>query len=106
VATFILSDAETQLLREACRTLDEIDVLRDAVDQDGPIVPGSNDQPRAHPAFAEMRAARVSLSKLLAVLALPDEDGDTLPTLRQVKARKAAETRWRPHNAAKANSRG
>jgi hypothetical protein len=35
-----------------------------------------------------------------------NEDEETLPTLRQVKAGKAAEVRGRPHNAAKANGRG
>jgi hypothetical protein len=34
---FVLSGAEMQLLREACRTLDEIDILRYAVNQAGPI---------------------------------------------------------------------
>ena len=86
--------------------MDELDMLRGAIDREGVTVEGSEGQPRAHPAFIEMSRARQTLSRLLAQLALEGEDGSTLPSPTQLKARKAARTRWRPHNVAKVANSG
>ena len=87
------------LLEECCRTLDDLDALRKAVDAEGVTVEGSARQPRAHPALVELRQQRVALGRLLSQLALPDDTGEALPSLTEARARRAAEARWRPHNA-------
>ncbi len=106
VAVFELSDVELELLREACRTLDECDQLAAAVKRDGITVMGSAGQPRAHPALAEVRQARAALGRLLSQLELPDADGSSLPSVQTAKARRAADARWRPHRIAKGAGRG
>ena len=87
-----LSESERQVLWECCRTMDELDLLRAAVDSQGVTVSGSEGQHRAHPAFMEMSRARQTLSRLLAQLALEGDDGSVLPSSAQLKAR-----RWRRH---------
>jgi hypothetical protein len=52
-------------------------------------------QRRAHPALTELRQGQITLGRLLSQLALPDETGQTLPSLTEARARRAAETRWR-----------
>jgi hypothetical protein len=113
VVDYELSSHEMLILLEVCRTIDEIDVLRAALATDGATVPGSKKQPRSHPAFGELRAARTSLARLIKTLDLPvpQEDGkdarrDATPdrTDRRsphpavtAKARRAANRRWHPH---------
>lgn len=96
--TYELSASELEMLLEACRTLDSLDALAAAVAQDGTTIPGSTGQTIVHPALGEARGQRALLHKLLAALALPDEEGgeDTgaLLTPRQVSARAAAAARW------------
>lgn len=92
-----LTDSEVQLLAETCRTLDNLDALADAVATDGATVKGSMGQTVVHPALGEARGQRQVLHKLLAALALPDlEDETAAPVLSptQIRARKAAGTRW------------
>lgn len=89
-----VSLAEVELLTEACRTLDACEGLQQVVTRDGAMVAGSAGQPRVHPALSELRAARVVLSRLLAQLQLPDEDGKALPTAVQVRSRRANTARW------------
>lgn len=101
VRDYELTDSEVQLLAEACRTLDQLDALALAVETDGATVRGSMGQTVVHPALGEARGQRQVLHKLLAALALPDltdEKAETLPTPRQVSARKAAEARWAGHD--------
>ena len=93
-ATYELSDSELELLVETCRLLDEIDALDAAVRVDGVTVLGSAGQVRVHPAVAEARSHRLALARLLAQLALPNEDGAVIPTGTALRARKAAQTRW------------
>ena len=94
VASFDLSDAEIELLIECCRILDEIEELRGAIATAGITVPGSNGQPRPHPALGEARQHRLALGRLLSQLQLPDEDGDTLATPLQARGRNANRARW------------
>lgn len=94
VATWDLTVAEIELLAEACRCLDELDALRDLVAEDGLRVVGSTGQQRVHPALAQARQTRQLLGRLLAQLELPDEEGSSLPSLVQARARKAAQARW------------
>jgi len=89
-----LSEVESELLHEACRLLDETDLLRAAIEADGATVTGSAGQTRVHPAFGELRQQRAALARLLAQIQLPDVDGDVIPTAAQGKAAKAARSRW------------
>lgn len=102
VKDFELSDVELLLLRECCRLLDECETLREAVTNDGVTVAGSTGQLRVHPALGELRQHRLALGRLLAQMALPDVDEDTLRSPTQARARKAAQTRWRAHNERRA----
>ena len=109
LAVFELTTSEILLLEEICRSLDTIDALREAIEVDGVTVAGSEGQTRAHPGLVEVRQQRVALGRLLSQLALPDEDGTTLPSLTTARARKgakAANSRWRSHRIAKGVGHG
>lgn len=94
VATFELERDELELLAEVCRTLDEIEQLREAVSVHGAVTEGSRGQVRTHPALGELRMARSTLARLLAQLALPDEQGQAPESFNTARARKAANVRW------------
>lgn len=95
--TYELSESETQLLREVCRLLDEVESLRGVLDTDGMTVAGASGQTRVHPAVTEIRQHRLTLGRLLAQLALPDPEGESLPTPAQSRAKRAAAARWAGH---------
>ena len=70
VTDFELSVHELNLLLQACRTVDVLDILQAHVDCDGPVL----DSPtgvRTHPAVVEIRQQRIALARLLAALGLP-----------------------------------
>jgi hypothetical protein len=77
--------------------MDECEAMRQAVTADGTTVAGSNGQPRMHPAIGELRSHRLTLGCLLSQLALPDEDGEALPTPLQARGRAAVSKRWAGH---------
>jgi acetyl-CoA acetyltransferase len=91
-SAFTMSDAEREILGEACRTLDELAALRTAVVDEGATTTGSRGQPRVHPALMELRQARAEFRRLVAALNLPAEDHATTP--KSWKASQAAKTRW------------
>ena len=95
--TFELTDSETQLLLEVCRTLDQLDALAAAVAADGPMVVGSQGQPVVHPGLTEARGQRAILHRLIAALRLPDEDGAAVPTGRQIGSVASNRARWAGH---------
>ncbi|GAA0986855.1 hypothetical protein ENKNEFLB_01946 [Nocardioides aquaticus] len=97
-----LSETETELLRECCRLLDECESLCQALAEQGVTVPGSQGQTRVHPAIGELRQHRLALGRLLGQLSLPDVSEDALKTPAQVRASKAAQSRWRSHNERRA----
>jgi phage terminase small subunit len=93
------SPAEFELLAEACRTLDELDALRRAVAKQGATVAGSQGQPRAHPALAELRQGRGELRRLLEALGIPAPlaaaaEGQGVVSLTSRRAQRAARARW------------
>ena len=94
VAGFELTGSELELLAEVCRLLDEIDLLQAAIAVDGVSVAGSTGQPRVHPGLGEVRQHRLALGRLLSQLALPDLEGEVLPSQVSARARKAAQQRW------------
>ena len=97
IAEFELSDSERELLEECCRTLDQIDQLEGSIASLGAMVRGSTGQLVLNPAIAEARGQRALLHKLLAALALPDEDGQTVPAAVSQRGKAAAQARWRGH---------
>ena len=97
VATYALSPSERELLVEACRALDTCEALQAVVGAEGITTAGSKGQPRAHPALAELRQARLALARLLAHLALPDDSGSAVASPASIRARRAAQSRWSTH---------
>ena len=78
LVAYELEAHEELLLREACRTADELDRLAELVERDG-LLDESSQGRRAHPALTEARAMRITLARLLAALRLPagdEEAGD------------------------------
>lgn len=64
--SFELQPHELEALAAACRTADELARLEEALKDAPPTVEGSTGQTRVHPLFAEVRAHRLAMSKLLA----------------------------------------
>ena len=93
-ATWLLDADETELLVETARQLDVCEALAAVVARDGVLSVGSTGATRAHPAVAELRAARLAVARLLAQLDLPSASGTTMPSARVVRARRAARARW------------
>jgi hypothetical protein len=99
VGPYILTPSEMLILREACRTADELDRLEKALRElNDLVVSGSTGQPRAHPLLEEVRAHRVLVDKLVNSLNLPDFDEviGLKPTSKH--AQKAAAARWNRTN--------
>jgi P27 family predicted phage terminase small subunit len=99
VSEWECSPAELELLAEACRTLDELDVLRRAVAKEGATVAGSQGQRRAHPALSELRQARGELRRLLEALGIPaavaaSGEVEGVVSLASRRATRAARARW------------
>jgi len=65
---FELDEHELAMLREACRTVDQLDVLAGILATEGLIL---GDKP--HPALVESRQLRIVLTRLVASLRLPDD---------------------------------
>lgn len=85
------------VLLEVCRTLDEIDALQAVIATEGVMSVGSKAQPVEHPAMAGLRAHRLTLDRLLVRLGLPDAEENAPLTATQIRAKAAAQARWRGH---------
>jgi len=97
---FVLSPHEHRLLVEACRCVDELDVLVAALADAPPLVQGSTGQDRANPLFAELRQHRATLTALLDALRLP-LDGEVVGrSSASRRATDAARARWSPRSEA------
>jgi len=90
---FELDARELVVLEAACRQADTNRQLEDVIEAGGLIVEGSQGQPRMSAAVTELRQGRLALERLLASLALPDEDGRVL-TAGQRRAQAASQARW------------
>ncbi len=93
-ASYVFAEHELALLEVAAHQADDVAALERAIAEDGYIVAGSQGQPRLSGAVTEVRQGRLALGKLLAQLALPDEDGEAAPSPASLRARKAANARW------------
>ena len=90
-SVFELSEVELQLLVEAVRTIDVVESLeRAARDAESPAAQLT--------VLREVRQQRLVLGRLLGQLALPDEDGEAMPTATSRRASKAAHARWYTHS--------
>lgn len=81
VDEFDLEEHELALLREAVRTVDQLDTLAGLIERDGEMVEGRFG-PKLHPAIAEARQLRIALARTLAALRLPAGDEDARPQRR------------------------
>jgi len=71
---YILTASEVEMLRQACRTADELDRLERAVRALPELTTtGSTGQLKPHPLLAEVRAHRQLLERLTTALNLPDD---------------------------------
>lgn len=94
---FELSDSEMQLLTEVCRCLDRLDLLDEAIRELGATVTGSQGQTVVNPAMTEARGQQALLHRLVAALALPDEDGTAVPSGHSIRGQRANAARWAGH---------
>jgi len=75
--SFDLASHELVILKEACRTVDLLDVMQLSIDRDGPVLPWGAGT-RANPAAVEARQSRITLARLFASLGIPaDGEGRT-----------------------------
>ncbi|MGH3967730.1 MAG: terminase [Mycobacterium sp.] len=86
VGEYELTEHETGLLLQACRTVDALDALQARLDADGPMVESPQGL-RAHPALPELRQQRVALARLVAALGLPTGVVDEGPKRQRRSAR-------------------
>ena len=93
-ADYELSASELVILTEVCRTLDDLDRLAQVIAHDGTTTLGSTGQTVVHPALTEARGQRLALHRLVSALALPDVEGDTVPTTGTIRGKGAARARW------------
>lgn len=79
------------ILQLAQRQANDIQALEQVLEREGMTILGSAGQTRLHPAVAELRLQRLSLTRMLAQIPLPDEFGQ--PKKNPVKQR-ASRRRW------------
>lgn len=89
-----LDPRETTTLAAAARQADDLAALETALAAGALVVEGSKGQPVLNAAVGELRQGRLALARLLGTLNLPTEDGGPALTSAQLRAQKAANTRW------------
>jgi hypothetical protein len=85
LSKYQLEQHEVALLREAVRTVDDLDALAEVVAAEG-VTLGS----RVHPALVEARQLRISLARLVGALRLPAGDEDDQAAGRRPQRRGGA----------------
>ncbi len=106
-ASFVLGAGELEILRQACRTSDEITSLEAEWRGSSLVVAGYAGQPRPNPLLKIIQDHRLLLRRLADSLALPDDDQEHGMRPGQRHARTAANARWRPvQNSKVAELRG
>ena len=86
------------LLDTAARLADRMAGLEELIRQDGERSVSQSGIVRLHPGIAEYRQHSIALSKVLTAVALVETNGQR----KDPDKVRAAETRWRAHNLAKA----
>ncbi len=87
LAKYQLEQHELALLREAVRTVDDLDALAAVLASEGVVTHG---QQRVHPALVEARQLRIALARLIGALRLPAGDEDDQATGRRPQRRVGA----------------
>jgi hypothetical protein len=97
VKVYDLRPDELRILEDACREATLIDRIHAELTEAPLIVKGSMGQPAASPLVQEVRQHRVAFAALVGRLKLPDAPEELLQGAenRAVKARAAANARWR-----------
>lgn len=92
---FALRADELRILEEACREVDTVERLQEAIDAEdfSLITRGSQGQDVANPLLGEIRQHRAILARLLAALRLPDAEEEAGQS-RSSAARSLAQARW------------
>ena len=93
-ATFVLNAGETEILRQACHTSDEIALLEAELRASSLVVAGYAGQPRPNPLLKIIQDHRLLLRRLVDSLALPDDDQEHGMRPGQRHAQRAARGRW------------
>jgi phage terminase small subunit len=93
LTTFELRPDELLLLEAGCRLADQVAALEWGLADAPLMVEGSKGQERPHPLYAEIRAHRLAVARIMAQLGLADAvdaDGAT----RSSAGRRMARARW------------
>src|SRR6478672_2710569 len=97
-----LTPRERQWLHSAAKLTDRVVFLESIMAVSDPVVKGVAGQPVSHPLLIEIRQHHQLIAQLLARLDLTTDEEDgaaripvSSPALRSVKARDAAQKRWR-----------
>ncbi len=85
---------EQRILEHACRTVDELERLQQALANNEVMVAGSTGQPRTSPLIAEIRGHRQLLSRLVQQLDLPDVEAPAQRSALSQRKAAAAHARW------------
>jgi hypothetical protein len=93
VADFELGAHEATLLASACLVADRIAELETLLAEHGLMTVGASGQPRLSTAVPEIRQQRLALSRLLADLRLPIDDGAPM-SVASMRAQRASRARW------------
>lgn len=88
VNTYELTDAELRLLRLACEAWDRTQQAREALAKHGLVITDRYGQARPRPEVAIERDSRAAFARLVAQLALPDEEPK--PDMRYQSSRQRA----------------
>lgn len=83
LSKYELEEHEQALLREAVRTVDQLDALNALVAEEGLLMSGPHGS-KTHPALRSAESLRITLARIVAALRLPagDEDSDAAPGRR------------------------
>lgn len=92
-SVYDLRPDELRILEDACREIDIVEILEEALKGADLMVRGSMGQQVANPLLAEIRQHRATVERFLKGLKLPDDPGADKPT-RSETARAAAQARW------------
>lgn len=95
-AGWVLRPDEERLLLAACRTVDELERIDQALAAAEIVTAGSKGQDRAHPLLAEVRSHRLALRSLLSAIGIEDAEADagSQNAQRSHAGRALARQRW------------
>jgi len=88
-----LDEREHELLALASRQADDLALLEAGIETHGVTTTGSQGQMVISPMLSEARQARMAISRLLNMLALPDAE-DEPRSQASLRAERAARSRW------------